>query len=152
MSTLSYQEQRQNWRIDAWLESRGISRAVIERHPYCQDIRALLDFREEFEQELQQDRFAMASWGALWNVSYRMQKPIKTKYWKKLEQVALRCITTRQEQAQRRARIKALRGTSQTQNKDHDMTAKGSNLPEVMHTKWDNEGGRGTLEQLPPGE
>lgn len=150
MTAITYQEQRQEWLIDAWLQRKGINRATLLHHPHCQDIQLLLDFRCEFDRELKQDRSAMAQWGALWNVSYVMRKPIKSKYWLKLERIHARCLATRQQQQIIKARIKALRtGTNPKENLDHDMTAKGSNLPREKHKKWDEEGGRGVLDTLP---
>jgi hypothetical protein len=150
MTKMTYQEQKQDWLIDAWLRHKGIDWTIINHHPCCQDIQLLLDFRNEFNDELATSQSMMALWGALWNISYVIGKPIKAKNWLKLEKLHERCRATRQQQEIIKARIKAMRtGTSHTQNLDHDMTAKGSNLPREKHMKWDQEGGREVLDTVP---
>lgn len=151
MTTMTHHEREHNFCVNQWLRRKGIDQRTIDRHPKVSDIQLLLDFRAEFEDELGTDRSAMATWGALWNVSFVMQKPIKAKYWLKLERIHQRCLAIRQRTDNIKARIRALRhtGTSQVENKGHDMTAKGPNLPGVKHMKREQEGGRGVLDTLP---
>lgn len=146
---INHEERVQNWRIDTWLRSKGIDRRTIEHHPYCGDIELLLQFRNEFDAELKKDLKSMVIWGTLWNVSFCKQKPIKAKYWLKLEQIHARCMNQRRFLEHQRQLIKALRGTSQDENKGLNMTANRPDHPGVKHMKRDQVGGRGMLDTLP---
>ena len=152
------QETQQNWSIVRWCLKKGIPVEVVEGHPHFSDVSFLLDFRYEFEREYKTNATLLGTYNAYWRLVYSERKPLKPKSYKKLEVLAHECLRIRQQQQTKLQVIKQIRqlkataGTSQKPNKDHDMTAKGSDLSHSKLVKGNQQGGREELSSSPPWE
>jgi hypothetical protein len=147
------QEQKQDTAIARWCKRKGITLRDLMNHPRIKDIQFLIEFRDEFHNELIQNRSYLATYNVYWGIVYAQQKRLKPKAFVKFEQVALGCLNIRNQNQSNLLKIKSLRhttGTSQKQNTDHDNEAKGSNsVLSNVYEKDTQRGGREVQELLP---
>lgn len=150
------QENQQNWSIVRWCLKKGIPVEVVEGHPHFSDVSFLLDFRWEFEREYKTNATLLGTYNAYWRLVYSERKPLKPKAYRKLEVLAHECLRIRQQRQLQQQVIKKIRqlntGTRQKPNKDHDITAKGSDLSQSKLVKGNQQGGREELRSSPPWE
>lgn len=149
-------ETQQNYNIVRWCLKRGIPVDIVEGHPCFQDILFLLDFRYEFQAEYKTHKSMLATYNRYWQNVYSLKRPLKPKAWRQFEIMATECLRIRQQQEIKKQVIRQLRklqstGTRHNENKDHDMTAKGSNLPAKVSIR-EQQGGREELRSSPPWE
>lgn len=143
-------QTEQDQMIDRWCLRKGIRRRDLERHPRLDDVILLLRIRQEYATELRSNRRLLGTLDAYWGMVYKEQKTLQSKSYIKLEILVEQLEKIRQREQLKIKIIKAMRGTSQTQNKGHDMTAKGPNLPESKLAKKEQQGGREEVIDTPP--
>jgi hypothetical protein len=147
------QQQKQNDAIAHWCKRRGITPRDLFNHPRIKDVQFLIEFRDEFHNELKQSASYLATYNAYWGIVYAQQKRLKPKAFAKFEKVTLGCLDIRKQNQIKLSKIQSLRhtpGTSQKQNTDHDKEAKGSNsVQSNVYEKNIQRGGREVQELLP---
>ena len=115
-----FQENKQNWAIDAWCKKLGINRKTFETHPRIQDIKILLDFDKLDHLMTQKDK---EIWQHAWNWVYKKQLPISVYIEKRLLSIVENCKRT--EYILKRKQRQAARAISEMKS-DHNSEAKGS--------------------------
>lgn len=128
-----FQNNKQNWAIDAWLRGHGISASDLETHPRIQNVIALLNIRQSFWTLMNAQEQGV--WAAYWSIVYHHKKPLKPKAWDKFVKIA-KSIDHRQQL------IHQLRATRQNQNKGRNMTANCPDQPDSKLVKRESLGGR----------
>lgn len=74
-------QNQQDWSIDRWCRSLGISRLKLEHHPYFEDVVTLLMFDSWQEHMNQRDRDI---WQHCWQWSYQKEFPLSGHHRKRL--------------------------------------------------------------------
>lgn len=125
-STHEFNNQRQQWNIDKWCRSLGITRKDLENHSCVGDIRVLLDFDQYDHLMNQRDR---AVWTHAWNWVYKKQLPINVWLEKRLLSIVSNCkktehILNRKLERSRRAKTSEIG--------DHNNEVKGSQSAERL--------------------
>ena len=116
----NYQQNKQNWSIDAWCRQLGIDRHSLETHPNVKDLRVLLDYDQYNHLMTKKDR---EIWTHAWNWVYRKQLPISIYINKRLLSIVENCKRT--EYILKRKQRQAARAISEMKS-DHNNEAKGS--------------------------
>jgi hypothetical protein len=93
--------------IGYWAKKKGISLSTIEQHPQFQDVVLLLNFRDALWQDL--NKSEQGIWAAYWNLTYCKNRALSKKKLNKLEQITNTVIGKKEQQAQQREKVKALR-------------------------------------------
>ena len=135
-----FQNNKQNWAIDAWLRGHGISASDLETHPRIQNVIALLNIRQSFWTLMNDQERGV--WAAYWSIVYHKRRPLKPKAWDKFEKIA-KSIDNRQQL------IHQLRATRQNQNKGRNITANCPDQPDSKLVKRESLGGREEQSLLP---
>jgi hypothetical protein len=140
--SFDHQHTRQNWRVAAWCQKKGIPVDTIEGHPHYNDIVFLTQFQDEFEAEYRSNAVDYNCFQAYWSIVIRDRKPLSKKAYKKFEQIAQNCLDRRQQTQTQLDKIQSLRhilAPAKLENMDHDMMAKGSCSPQKLTHKGNNE-------------
>jgi hypothetical protein len=113
--------------VGYWVAKHGLKARDLTRHPVIDDVILLANIRDV--QWSKFNRSEQALWGAIWNLTYQLQRPIKNKNIIKLEQAIIdserRHFRDLIKKAQQRQTIKARRNPCQIQ-RDDDIVAKTS--------------------------
>jgi hypothetical protein len=136
-------EKSQDRIIAAWCKTRGLSLNFVLKHPHLNDVVFLIDFFQEFQQELISNKRLKGVFDAYWGISYSNKKALQSRAFQKFEQVATECLAIRHERQAAIDKIKSLRqttGTSQTQSVDHNYQANGSYSPQSHIRPGNHEG------------
>jgi hypothetical protein len=136
-------EQRQDHKINRWLQSHGITAADLERHPRIEDVIDLLNIRCSFWTQMTNSEQGV--WAAYWSIVYHKRRPLKSKAWNRFEQIA-------QAIDQRQHRISHIRQQHSPQahsNKGRNMTANCPDQPDSKLVKRETLGGRKDQQLLP---
>ncbi len=97
-----------------WCRQNGIKQRDLTGHPNIDDVVLLVNFRNEFWQDL--SKIEQATWSGFWSIIYHRQFNLKAKHLAKLETMAQSALFQRQKQQQRQGKIRALRARAQEQN------------------------------------
>jgi len=142
-----YQQQQKrdsDWIVQWFCRRRNITLRDLTQHPCWSDLVLLCHIYHEFSPVLASSKTLKGVFDGYWGVVYTGKHRLKPKALKRLEQLTLNCISQQQILNQQRQQIKSMRASGHTQNTDHDMTAKGSNLPAEVSTR-EPQGGREEL-------
>lgn len=112
METLSKREKIHY--TNQWCRSIGIRNKDLTNHPSIDDVILLVNFRNEFWQDL--TKIEQATWSGFWSIIYHRHYTLKATHLVKLELMAQSALFTRQKQQQRQGKIRALRARAQEQN------------------------------------
>ena len=97
-----------------WCRQNGIKQRDLTNHVNIDDVILLVNFRNEFWQDL--TKIEQATWSGFWSIIYHRQFNLKAKHLAKLENMAQSAVFQRQKQQQRQGKIQALRARAQEQN------------------------------------
>lgn len=97
-----------------WCYANGIKQRDLTNHPNIDDVVLLVNFRNEFWQDL--SKIEQATWSGFWSIIYHRQFNLKAKHLAKLELMAQSALFQRQKTQERRGKIQALRARAQEQN------------------------------------
>jgi len=148
---LAYQENRQNWSINQWMKSHGLTITVQEwdNHPRKDEVTQLLGIRKELWFRMTASERGV--WAAYWGYVYTQRRPLKAKFWNKMAQIVKNIDQREQAQREQLELIKELRHKRTRKNKDHDDAANGSDLPKVVNVEMETAGVPEVLD-IPPWE
>jgi len=131
-------EARQEWDVGNWLKSKGINLNDLDGHDQINDVITLINIKDQLYHRMSYREQCV--WNAYWGIVYKHKYPLNNKFWRKLENIVKSIDERESVMAQHRQRIKALR--TNNENMDQNNEAKGSDLPEVTYTKWEQQGCR----------
>jgi hypothetical protein len=131
-----FQSRAQDWSINRWLRSHGVTAADLEQHPRIEDIVDLLNIRFSFWTKMTPSEQGV--WAAYWSIVYHNQRPLKSKAWARFERIA-QAIDQRQHQI---SQIRQHRSPPANSNKGRNITANCPDQPDSKLVKRELLGGR----------
>jgi hypothetical protein len=137
-----HQSRRQNWRVTAWCQKKGLPADIIDDHPYYEDILFLTQFQDEFESEYRTNAEYYNRVKKYWSLVVGDRVQLSCKAFAKFEHIAHECLIIRQQKQNQLNQIQRLRqqqAPAKSKNMDHDMMAKGSCSPQKLTHKGTNE-------------
>jgi hypothetical protein len=150
---LSYDENRQDWRIDLWMAKHGVTASDFDEHPQIDDVIKMINIRDYLWHRM--NKSEQASWGAYWNVVFYKKRRLNNKFWNKMDLIAQNIDAREQLHAYARQKLNYEKQRLQSRlkqnpkNKDHNEEAKGSNLSKVIGVEMEPQGGREVLDTPP---
>ncbi len=78
----SYQENRQDWRISRWLQNAIFTPEDLEKHPQVDSVIKLANVRDYLWERMNERERGV--WSAYWGYVYSQKKPLKKKFWNKM--------------------------------------------------------------------
>ena len=102
---LSFDENRQNWRIDKWMLKHGVTAKDFEKHPQIEDVIKMIKIRDALW--LDMNNSEQGIWAAYWNIVFHKKYPLRDKAWQKLEGIATNILEREKHQEELRQYIKA---------------------------------------------
>lgn len=91
---LSFAENQQNWRISGWLNRSMITVEDLEKHPQIDGVIQLANVRDYLWQRMNARERGV--WSAYWGYVYTQKKPLKKKFWNKMNLI-VRAIDDREQ-------------------------------------------------------
>lgn len=146
---LTYSENKQNWRIEHWLAQHGVKAADFDCHPEIDSVVQLINIRDYLWERMNISE--RATWGAYWGYVYTQKKPLKKKFWARMESIVKTIDAREQQRTHAKIKLKQSRLKQNPQNKDHNNVAKGSDLSKVIGIEMEQQGCRQVLD-IPPWE
>lgn len=137
MMKKTFTEQKQDWSIDNWLRFKGVRVTDLENHPCIDDVIQMLNIRDYLWHRMNSSE--QATWGAYWNTVYHKRRFLREKAWQKFSAIATAIDQREVHKQSQLNKIHSLRLNTEPLKGDHDMTAKGSHLPRVTHTKREQQ-------------
>jgi hypothetical protein len=120
---MNYQALEQEQLIGYWAKKTyGVKAKEFLYSPFWEDIKLLLQIRNEFDREW--NTWEHANWSSLWGMVAQQGYPLKGKHIRKLDTIVRGILSRRTKKQQQRQRIKALK--EPLQKTDYNMTAKES--------------------------